>query len=101
MTASISIINLLWAVVGITDRDIHNSFQSMKRPNEPIEVTIEKYVIGYLVFWHIAFTDKKNRCHDETVIQCAKMKMKDYFHKKNNNLEVRSCKQEREGLTIA
>lgn len=44
---------------------------------------------------------KKNRCHDETVIQCAKMKMKDYFHKKNNNLEVRSCKQEREGLTIA
>ncbi len=59
MTASISIINLLWAVVGIINKDIRNSFQSMKRPNEPIEVTIEKYVIGYLVFWHIAFNDKE------------------------------------------
>ena len=33
--------------------------QSMKRPDEPIEVTIERYVIGYLVFWHIALLIKK------------------------------------------
>lgn len=100
MTVSISYINLSWAVVGIIDRDIHNSLQSMKRPDEPIEVTIERYVIGYLVFWHITFIDKEkmNRCHDETVIQCAKMKMKNYFH---NNLKVCSCKQELQGLTIA
>lgn len=94
MTASISIINLLWAVVGITDRDIHNSFQSMKRPNEPIEITIERYVIGHLLFWHITFIDKEkmNRCHYKTVIQYAKMKMKDYFHK-NNNLNVFSLNE--------
>ena len=53
MTASISYINLSWAVVGIIDKDVRNGLQSMKRPDEPIEVTIERYVIGYLVFWHI------------------------------------------------
>ena len=42
MTASISYINLSWAVVGIIDKDVRNGLQSMKRPDEPIEVTIEK-----------------------------------------------------------
>ena len=59
MTASISYINLSWAVVGIIDKDVRNGLQSMKRPDEPIEVTIERYVIGYLVFWHVAFIDKE------------------------------------------
>ena len=69
MTASISYINLSWAVVGIIDKDVRNGLQSMKRPDEPIEVTIERYVIGYLVFWHIAFIDKEkmNRCNDDIV----------------------------------
>ena len=58
MTAQTSYINLSWAVVGIIDRDVHNSLQSMKRSNEPIEVTIERYVIGYLVFWHIAYISR-------------------------------------------
>ena len=44
MTASISYINLSWAVVGIIDKDVRNGLQSMKRPDEPIEVTIERYV---------------------------------------------------------
>ena len=81
MTASISYINLSWAVVGIIDKDVHNSLQSMKRPDEPIEATIERYVIGYLVFWHIAFIDKErmNKCHDETIILCAKKKMDEYI----------------------
>lgn len=58
MVSSIFYINLSWAVVGIIDRDVHNSLQSMKRPDEPIEVTIERYVIGYLVFWHIAYISR-------------------------------------------
>lgn len=58
MTTSISYINLSWAVVGIIDKDGHNSLQSMKRSDEPIEVTIERYVIGYLVFWHIAYISR-------------------------------------------
>lgn len=81
MKALISYINLFWAVVGIIDRDVRNSLQSMKRPDEPIEATIERYVIGYLGFWRIAFIDKgkMNRCHDETVIQYAKEKMEEYI----------------------
>ena len=58
MPSVISYINLSWAVVGIIDKDVHNSLQSMKRPEEPIEVTIERYVVGYLAFWHIAYIDK-------------------------------------------
>ena len=81
MTISISYINLSWAVVGIIDKDVNNSLQSMKRSDEPIEATIERYVIGYLVFWHIAFIDKErmNKCHDETIILCAKKKMDEYI----------------------
>ena len=81
MTASISYINLSWAVVGIIDKDVYNSLQSMKRPNEQIEITIERYVIGYLGFWHIAFIDKEkmNRCNDETVIEFGRKKMEEYI----------------------
>ena len=77
MTASISYINLSWAVVGIIDKDVHNCLQSMKRSNEPIEVTIERYVVGYLAFWHIAYIDKEkmNRCDDEKIIELGRKKM--------------------------
>ena len=81
MTTSISYINLSWAVVGIIDRDVHNCLQSMKRPDEPIEVTIERYVVGYLIFWHITYIDKEkmNRCNDETVIEFGRKKMEEYI----------------------
>ena len=89
MTTSISYINLSWAVVGIIDRDVHNCLQSMKRSNEPIEVTIERYVIGYLVFWHIAYIDKEkmNRCDDEKVIELGRKKMEEYV----TSRKVSSC----------
>ena len=81
MTTLISYINLSWAVVGIIDKDVHNSLQSMKRTNEPIEVTIERYVIGYLVFWHITFLDKEkmNKCDDENVIEHGRKKLEEYI----------------------
>ena len=41
MVSTISYINLSWAVVGIIDKDVRNSLQSMKRPDEPIETTVE------------------------------------------------------------
>ena len=80
MIASISYINLSWAVVGIIDKDVHNSLQFMKRPNEPIETTIERYVIGYLAFWHIAYIDKEkmNRCDDEKIIELGRKKIEEY-----------------------
>ena len=80
MTTSISYINLSWAVVGIIDKDGHNCLQFMKRSDEPIEVTIERYVVGYLIFWHIAYIDKEkmNRCHDEKVFELGRKKMEEY-----------------------
>lgn len=81
MKAQISYINLSWAVVGIIDKDVRNSLQSMKCSDEPIEATIERYVVGYLGFWHIAFIDKgrMNRCHDEKVIELGRKKLEEYI----------------------
>lgn len=81
MVSTISYINLSWAVVGIIDKDVRNSLKSIKRSDEPIEATVERYVIGYLGFWHIAFIDKgkMNKCNDETVILCAKKKMEEHI----------------------
>ena len=81
MASSISYINLSWAVVGIIDKDVNNSLQSMKRPDEPIDVTIERYVLGYLAFWHIAYIDKEkmNRCEDQKVIELGRKKLEEYI----------------------
>lgn len=80
MVSTISYINLSWAVVGIIDKDVRNSLQFMKRSDEPIEATIERYVVGYLGFWHIAFIDKEkmNRCHDEKVFELGRKKLEEY-----------------------
>lgn len=81
MILTIFHINLLWAVVGIIDKDVHNSLQFMKRQDEPVEVTVGRYVIGYLGFWHIDFIDKEkmNRCNDEKVIELGRKKMEEYI----------------------
>lgn len=53
----------------------------MKCLDELIEVIIERYVIGYLVFWYIVFIDKEkmNRCNDEKVIEFGWKKMEEYI----------------------
>ena len=81
MILTIFHINLLWAVVGIIDKDVHNSLQFMKRQDEPVEVTVGRYVIGYLGFWHIDFIDKEkmNRCNDEKVIELGRKKQEEYI----------------------
>ncbi len=81
MILTIFYINLLWAVVGIIDKDVHNSLQFMKRQDEPVEVTVGRYVICYLGFWHIDFIDKEkmNRCNDEKVIELGRKKQEEYI----------------------
>ncbi|OUP29448.1 hypothetical protein B5F25_16105 [Bacteroides sp. An19] len=81
MTTTISYINLSWAVVGIIDKDVCNSLSSMKRPNEPIETTVERYVIGYLCFWHIAYIDmhRINKCSEQAIIELGRKKMEEYI----------------------
>ena len=67
--------------MGIIGKNVRNCLQSMKRLDEPIEVTIERYVIGYLVFWYIAYIDKEkmDRCDDEKVIEFKRKKLEEYI----------------------
>ena len=46
---------LPWAVVGIADSDACRALHTQR---EPIERAVERYVTGYLNFWHIASIDK-------------------------------------------
>lgn len=80
MEKSITYINLSWAVVGIIDKDAHTSFSSMMKAHEPVKKTIERYVLGYMGFWNIAFIKKEmlNVCHDEYIIQNAKKSIERY-----------------------
>lgn len=80
MKKSISYINLSWAVVGIIDKDAHTSLSSMMKAHEPVKETIERYVLGYMGFWNIAFIKKEmlNECHDKRIIQKAKKSIERY-----------------------
>ena len=80
MEKSISYINLSWAVVGIIDKDARTSLSSMTRAHEPVRVTVERYVLGYMGFWNIAFIRKEtlNECHDGRIIQKAKESIERY-----------------------
>lgn len=81
MLTSVSYVNLSWAVVGIIDKDGRNSLQSMRCPDEPIATTVERYVTGYLNFWHIAFIDKDRRdgCRDERAVVLGRKKLEAYI----------------------
>ena len=79
MTASISYINLSWAVVGIIDKDVRNGLQSMKRPDEPIEVKIGRASCRERVYIDFMDQDKMNRCNDEKVIELGRKKMEEYI----------------------
>lgn len=80
MTTFISYINLSWAVVGIIDKDAHTSLSSLAKEDEPVEEAVERYVLGYMRFWNIAFIRKEmlNECRDERVIQEAKKSIERY-----------------------
>lgn len=81
MTPPVSYINLSWAVVGIVDKDVRNSLSSLKRPDEPIETTVERYVAGYLGFWHIAYIDihKISKCCVKAMVELGRRKLEEYI----------------------
>lgn len=83
MQDKIKYINLSWAVVGICE----GSQQSLSSiiPNGCVNEAeaVERYVIGYLSFWHIAFVDKEQLqpCSDGTLRQAACQKIDHYIQK--------------------
>lgn len=70
-------ITLSWAVVGIIEQDSGFSLTSLQKGKETLEEAVEKYVISYMAFWHIAFIEKKQMqvCTDATTIRKGKEKI--------------------------
>ena len=71
-------INLSWAVVGICEGS-HLPLSALVHEGDEMEETVEQYVIGYLAFWHIAFSHSgtspssiKNDCTPATTKLCAR-----------------------------
>ena len=79
----IKYITLSWAVVGIFEQDSGFSLASLQKENETIEESVEKYIIGYMAFWHIAFVEKRQMrpCMDMATIEKGKEKIERYIQK--------------------
>ena len=57
-------INLSWAVVAICENGTL-PLSSIIREGQDKTGTVERYVIGYMAFWHIAFVD------EDRLVPCA------------------------------
>lgn len=57
MEYPLTFINLSWAEIGIFENTAF-PLASLRKEDEPIEKAVERYVIGYMAFWNIAFIKK-------------------------------------------
>ena len=58
MEYPLTFINLSWAEIGIFENTAF-PLASLRKEDEPIEKAVERYVIGYMAFWNIAFIKKR------------------------------------------
>lgn len=75
----LTFINLSWGEIGMTE-SVGFPFSSLRKGKEPIEKAVERYVIGYLSFWNIAFIDKHRmrECNVATTREKAREKIQRY-----------------------
>ncbi len=75
MKQEIRYIDLSWAVMAVCESD--NFTLSQLARGEQTEQVVERYVIGYLAFWQIAFVEKERLvpCDDETLRASARLKI--------------------------
>ena len=80
MQNNLKYINLSWAVVGICEGS-HLPFSVLVHEGDDMEEAVERYVIGYLAFWHIAFVDESRLvpCDDEALRMAARQKIDRYI----------------------
>ena len=73
-------INLSWAVVGICEGS-HLPLSALIHEGDDMEKAVERYVIGYMAFWHIAFVDEERLvpCHDDALRTEARKKIDHYI----------------------
>ena len=72
-------VDLSWAVVAVCESDSFTINQLVH--NDSVEQAVERYVIGYMAFWQIAFVEKERLvpCLDETRRIAARLKIARYI----------------------
>ena len=79
MKQKMKYIDLPWAVVALSDSECFTIDQLVN--DEPLEEAVERYVIGYMSFWHIAFIERDALvpCEDEQLRHAARLKIERYI----------------------
>lgn len=79
MNQELRYINLSWAVVAVCESDSFTINQLVH--DESVEQAVERYVIGYMAFWQIAFVEKERLvpCDDKTLRASARLKIARYI----------------------
>ena len=75
MIQEMKYIDLSWAVVAVCE-SAEFPWTELVRDNE-VEQAVERYVLGYMAFWQIAFVEKERLvpCHDERLREAARRKI--------------------------
>lgn len=79
MNQELRYIDLSWAVVAVCESDSFTINQLVH--DESVEQAVERYVIGYMAFWQIAFVEKERLvpCDDKTLRASARLKIARYI----------------------
>ena len=79
MKQELRYIDLSWAVVAVCETDSFTINQLVH--NDSVEQAVERYVIGYMAFWQIAFVERERLvpCDDETLRASARLKIARYI----------------------
>jgi hypothetical protein len=72
-------VDLPWAVVGVCESESFTINQLVH--DDSVEQAVERYVIGYMAFWQIAFVEKERLvpCDDKTLRASARLKIARYI----------------------
>ena len=79
MKQELRYVDLTWAVVAVCESDSFTINQLVH--DDSVEQAVERYVIGYMAFWQIAFIEKERLvpCDDETLRAAARNKIDRYI----------------------
>lgn len=79
MKQELKYIDLSWAVVSVCESESFTIDQLIN--DDSVEQAVERYIIGYMAFWQIAFIEKERLvpCDDETLRAYARRKIARYI----------------------
>ena len=79
MKQEIRFIDLSWAVVALCESEGF-SFNQLVQEGEIVDA-VERYVIGYMAFWQMAFVGKEQLtpCDDDALRRAARLKIEQFI----------------------